>query len=109
MPELFVTTVAPLGDEIVPPPVATAKVTLTPETGFVPSVTRTEGAVATAVATVAVCPSPAFLVSVVAVAAVAVAVKGTGEPLNPEAAAVSVLDRVSAPYGKGVDLGGRRI
>jgi hypothetical protein len=54
MPEAFVTTVLPLDDEIEPPPLATAKVTLTPETGFVPSVTSTDGAVDTAVPVVAV-------------------------------------------------------
>jgi hypothetical protein len=54
MPNAFVTTVLPLGDEIEPLPDATAKTTLTPDTGLVPSVTSTEGAVATAVPTVAV-------------------------------------------------------
>lgn len=43
-----------------PPPVATAKVTDTPGTGLLfASVTRTAGAVATAVPATALCPSPA--------------------------------------------------
>src|SRR5256885_10443399 len=50
MPELFVTTVEPLGDDIFPPPASTARITLTPWTGFVPSVTRTDGAGVTALA-----------------------------------------------------------
>jgi hypothetical protein len=47
MPELLVVVVAPVRE---PPPVATAKVTLTPETGALDaSSTRTLGAMATAV------------------------------------------------------------
>ena len=55
IPELFVVTILPLGELIEPPPVATANVTLTPDTGLLfPSFTSTEGAVPTAVPTVAV-------------------------------------------------------
>jgi hypothetical protein len=55
IPEAFVTTVLPLGDEIEPPPVATANTTLTPDFGLPPaSVTSTEGAVATAIPAVVI-------------------------------------------------------
>jgi hypothetical protein len=55
MPDAFVTTVLPVGDEIEPPPVATANATLTPATGLLlPSRTKTDGAVATALPAVAV-------------------------------------------------------
>src|SRR2546430_936907 len=48
MPEASVTTVLPLGEEIEPPPVATAKTMLTPDTALFPaSFTITDGAVAT--------------------------------------------------------------
>jgi hypothetical protein len=97
MPLAFVSTVAPLGDEIDPLPVATAKVTLTPDTGLVPSVTSTDGAVPVAVLTVAVRLSPAVLVSVVAVAGVPVAVKVIGLPERPVTAAVSVFVPDVAP------------
>ena len=54
-PELLVTTVAPLGELMDPPPEATANVTLTPDLGLLlASVTNTEGAVVTAVPTAAV-------------------------------------------------------
>src|SRR5579859_285041 len=98
IPELFVTTVLPLGDDTAPPPVATAHTMLTPDTGLFPaSFTMTDGAVATAVATVAVCPSPAFFGKLDAAAAVAVAVKVTGLPLRPLTAAVSVFVPALAP------------
>jgi hypothetical protein len=55
MPAPFVTTVLPLGELIEPPPLATANVTLTPDTGLLfASVTNTVGAVGTAVPTAAV-------------------------------------------------------
>jgi hypothetical protein len=55
MPDAFETTVLPLGDEIEPPPVATANTTLTPDTGLLlASRTKTDGAVATALPAIAV-------------------------------------------------------
>ena len=60
IPLLFV-AIAVAGDTV-PPPVATAKVTLAPLTGLPYwSVTITPGTVATAVPTVADCPLPAFI------------------------------------------------
>src|SRR5439155_374251 len=65
----------------VPPPEATANVTLTPPTGF-PSASRTitEGSTGTAVPAVADWPLPAWIAICVAAPAVAVAVKVTGDP-----------------------------
>ena len=61
-PEASVVGVVPVTE---PPPEATAKVTMTPETGLPPaSVTLTDGAVATAAPAVATWPSPAFARSV---------------------------------------------
>src|ERR1043166_7821944 len=101
MPLAFVTTVVPLGEEIAPPPVATANTTLTPATGLVPSVTSTDGAVATAAPTAAVWLSPpATLLSVVAVPAVPVAVKVTGLPVRPATAAVNVFAPALPPDRK---------
>ena len=65
MPEELVTTPAPVTD---PAPLATANVTLTPDTGlpFV-SVTLTAGAIATALPTTAVCPLDAeFAIAIMA-------------------------------------------
>ena len=64
MPEAFVVAEPPVSD---PPPAATAKVTLTPATGLpCASVTRTLGAVATAVLTVADSLLPPLMAIVVA-------------------------------------------
>lgn len=80
IPEASVVAPAPV---IEPPPLATAKVTATPDTGFPPaSVTRTESAVVTAVPTVADCPLPAFT-------AMAAAAPG---PVGVIAAVVEVRD-----------------
>jgi hypothetical protein len=69
MPALSVVTV--VGEPNEPPPLATAKVTDTPLTALpFASVTFTEGAVATAVATVALWLSPPFNAIVVAAPAV---------------------------------------
>jgi hypothetical protein len=92
IPEALVTTVLPLGEEIVPPPVATAKTTLTPDFGFpLPSTMSTDGAIATALPATAVCASPALIVIVAAAEAVPVAVKTTGLPESPLTVACTVL------------------
>jgi hypothetical protein len=55
IPDVFVTTVFPLDDEIDPPPVATANVTLTPDFGLpLTSTTSTDGATVTALPPTAV-------------------------------------------------------
>ena len=70
MPEEFVVAVRPVPE---PPPVATANVTDTPETTLpLESVTRTDGATATADPAVAVCELPAFAAIVVAAPTVTV-------------------------------------
>jgi hypothetical protein len=67
MPPAFVVGVRPV---VEPPPLATAKVTLTPETGLLlTSVTRTLGAVATAVPGGAAWPLPALKAILLAPAA----------------------------------------
>ena len=73
-----------------PPPEATAKVTLMPETGLsLASVTSTLGSVATDVPTVAVWPPPAF--AVILAAGPAVVVKVALVPvLELESVAVTV-------------------
>jgi hypothetical protein len=76
----------------VPPPDATAKVTLVPATGLLKaSCTITAGRVATAVPTVALWLFPAFTAIDVAVPAVPVAVNVTGLPVSPADVAVRVL------------------
>src|SRR5207247_1811699 len=82
----------------VPPPDATANVTLTPATGL-PFASRTipGGAIATAVPAVAVWRSPALMASWVAVPAVPVAVKVTGLPASPLAVAVSEFGPAVGP------------
>jgi hypothetical protein len=78
----------------VPPPEATANVTLTLATGLLKaSRTMTAGGVATAFPTVALWLLPAYTAIVAATAAAPVAVKTTGLPVSPLAAA----RRVSAP------------
>src|SRR5258706_6599435 len=78
IPEELVATVAPVGDEIEPPPPVTANVTLTPETGFrFASRTRTEGAVPTLWPAVALCPFPPLSAMVDAAPTVPVAVNVT--------------------------------
>src|SRR5689334_14537443 len=75
-----------------PPPVATAKVTVTPATALPnESLTATDGAIATLVLTVALCPLPAFRAIVLAAVAIAVAVKVTGLPARLPDVAVRVL------------------
>ena len=61
------------------------------------SFTITDGAVPTAVATVALCASPAFLAMEEAELAVAVAVNVSGLPVSPATVAVSVLVPAVAP------------
>jgi hypothetical protein len=97
IPDEFVTTEAPVGDEIEPPPAVTANTTVTPATGFVPSVTSTDGAVATAAPATAVWPLPAFAAMVVAALAFPVAVNVTGLPVKPAAAAVTEFDPAEPP------------
>src|SRR5438093_478128 len=76
----------------VPPPEATANMTLTPPTGLpFASRTITEGATGTAVPAVAVWPLPALMAICVAAPTVPVAVKVTGLPASPVAVAVRVL------------------
>jgi hypothetical protein len=80
----------------VPPPLATANVTLSPATGLpCVSVTSTAGATATAVPAVALWPFPALTAIVVAAPAVPVPVNVTG-PSAP-AVAVSVLAPAVVP------------
>src|SRR5690606_2632884 len=87
MPLAPVTWLSPVAD---PPPLATAKVTATPLTGFPDaSLTSTLGAVGRAVATVAVWPSPAFAAIVAAGPAVRVMVPLTAA-VSPEALSVRV-------------------
>src|SRR5439155_1218008 len=82
----------------VPPPDATANVTLTPPTGLpFASRTITEGSIATAVPAVAVWPFPALMAIWVAVPAVPVAVKVTGLPASPLAVAVSEFGPTVGP------------
>src|SRR5207247_1596418 len=74
----------------VPPPDATANVTLTPATGFpFASRTTTEGFTGTVVPAVAVWPSPPLLAIWVAAPTAPVAVNVTGLPVSPLAVAVS--------------------
>ena len=81
-----------------PPPVATAKVTDTPDTGlFDASLTITLGAVLTDVPTVALWPSPALIAILLAAPAVPVAVKVIGEPVNEPLVAVIVFDPAVVP------------
>src|SRR5438309_188823 len=81
-----------------PPPVATAKWTETPETGLpCASVTRTDGAVATNVFTVALWPSPSLTAIEPAVSATPVAWKVTGLPVRPADVAVSVFAPAVVP------------
>src|SRR5438067_7050732 len=104
MPDAFVVTVLPLGDEIDPPPPVTAKTTATPATGLLPaSRTNTDGAVDTALPAVAVCALPALTAICVAVLEVPVAVNVTGLPLNPDTAAVSVFVPALAPTAHAVN------
>src|SRR5439155_403744 len=78
----------------VPPPEATANVTLTPSTGLpCASRTITEGATGTAVPAVADSSLPALIAICVAVPAVPVAVNVAGLPVNP----LEVPARLSAP------------
>ena len=79
-----------------PPPVATAKVTLTPLTGLLlASLTITLGAVDTADPAVALWLFPALTAIWVAVPAVPVAVKVTGLPLKlPDVAVIVLLPAV---------------
>src|ERR1019366_3435698 len=81
-----------------PPPVATANVTLTPLTGLLfASLTSTLGGVATAVPLVAVWPLPALIAICVAAPAAPVAVKVRGDPVTPIAVAVRVSAPATAP------------
>jgi hypothetical protein len=96
IPALSVTTAPEDTNE--PPPLPTAKVTGTPLTALpCASVTTTEGAVATAVPTVALCGFPDRTAIRAAAPATPVAVKVTGEPLNPVAVAVSVFAPTVVP------------
>src|SRR5439155_914737 len=82
----------------VPPPEATAKVTLTPATGLpFASRTVTAGATSTAVPAVAVWPLPALIAIELAAPAVLVAVKVTGLPVSPVEVAVSVFGPAVGP------------
>src|SRR5207249_6332547 len=82
----------------VPPPEATANVTLTPATGLpFASCTITDGSTATAVPAVVVWPSPALIAICVAAPAVPVALKVTGLPVSPPAVAVSEFGPVVGP------------
>src|SRR5439155_45176 len=77
----------------VPPPEATANVTLTPATGLpFASCTITEGSVATVVPAVAAGTFPALMAIELAAPAVPVAVKVTGLPVSAPDVAVSLLD-----------------
>src|ERR1041384_8860361 len=81
-----------------PPPEATANVTIAPAAALLNwSRAITLGAVATFVLTVAVWPLPALSASCVAAPAVPVAVKVTGRPVNPADVAVSVFDPAVVP------------
>ena len=77
----------------VPPPVATANVTLTPGTGLLKvSVTITEGGVATAAPATADCPFPAFTATVLAAAGFTVTVGFVFATTPP-----TVADTICAP------------
>ena len=89
MPEALVVWELPVTE---PPPEPAAKVTVVPATGLPNwSVTRTEGAVATLVSTVADWLLPLLIAIVVAASAVALAVKVRGLPVRPVLVAVRVL------------------
>ena len=95
MPPAFVVTDALVTE---PPPVATANVTLMPETGLLfASCTITLGAVAMAEPAVADCPSPALAAICVAAPTVPVAVNVTGDPVSDPLVAVMVLDPTVVP------------
>src|SRR5712691_9483931 len=95
MPLAPVVWVAPV---MLPLPAAAANVTETPDTGFpFASRTTTDGAVATAVFTVAVWPLPALTAMLPALPAVPVAVKVTGLPVSPDAVAVRVFTPALVP------------
>src|SRR5213078_1596815 len=82
----------------VPPPDATANVTLTPATGFpFASRTITEGATGTAVPAGADWSLPALIAIVLAAPAVPVAVNVTGLPVSPVAVAVSEFGPAVGP------------
>src|SRR5882724_8813533 len=90
-----VVCVAPV---MLPLPAAAANVTETPDTGFpFASRTITEGAVATAVFTVAVWPLPALTAMLPALPAVPVAVNVTGLPVSPGAVALRVFAPAVVP------------
>src|SRR5512134_240291 len=92
MPLALVCTVAGDAGLMLPPPPVTVNVTETPATGLSNwSRTITDGAVVTAVFTVAVWLLPAFTAIWVAPPAVAVAVKPTGLPARPPDVACSVF------------------
>jgi hypothetical protein len=85
-------------DANVPAPLLTAKVTATPLTALPwASVTATDGAVPTAVPTVALCRSPDRNAIRTAAPAVPVAVKVTGEPVSPATVAVSAFAPAVVP------------
>jgi hypothetical protein len=96
MPTLSVITAPAEATE--PPPSPTVKMTGTPLTVLpCASVTTTEGAVATAVPTVALCRSPDRNAIRTAAPAVPVAVKVTGEPVSPATVAVSAFAPAVVP------------
>jgi hypothetical protein len=95
IPLPFVVALAPV---TLPPPDATANVTLTPLTGLPPaSFTITLGGVATAEPAFAVCPSPPFRAIDAGGAAVAVAVNVTGLPDRLPLEAVSEFAPTEGP------------
>jgi hypothetical protein len=95
IPLALVVAVAPV---MPPPPLATANVTVVPETGLLfTSVTFTDGAVVTAAPTIAVCPLPATILIAPAEPAVPVALNVTGDPVNDPDVAVSVFAPAADP------------
>src|SRR5690606_14330319 len=87
-----------------PPPDSTANVTLTPATGLsLASLTRTLGAIATALPTTADWPLPPLIVIVVAVPAPTVIVPDCAG-LRPVAANASVLSPVAPTIDRSVNV-----
>src|SRR5690242_886016 len=82
---------------IEPPPEVTAQLTVTPGTGFTPSVTSTESSFGRAARTVSVCPLPPASDIVVAAPEFPKSMKRKGLPVSPADVAMTVSGPAVAP------------
>src|SRR5262249_33578994 len=80
-----------------PPPDVTAQLTVTPDTGFTPSVTSTESSFGRAARTVSVCPFPPARDMVVAVPLFPKSMNRNGLPVSPAEVATTVSGPANAP------------